>query len=67
MTQFCKHGLPAGMCRLGEFDCEELAWQGLSDKDVKDLADFWEVSDIEIEPFIKMVLQKVKDKKHGQL
>jgi hypothetical protein len=36
-------------------------WQGLSDKDVKDLADFWEVSDIEIENFIKKVLQKVKD------
>ena len=36
-------------------------WQGLSDADVTDLANFWNISDIEIEPFIEMVARKVKE------
>lgn len=41
------------------------AWQGLSDKDVMDLTNFWNISDIEIEPFITMVANKVKEKNNG--
>jgi trehalose/maltose hydrolase-like predicted phosphorylase len=37
-------------------------WQGLSDGDVTDLVNFWDISDIEIEPFIEMVVRKVKEK-----
>jgi trehalose/maltose hydrolase-like predicted phosphorylase len=37
-------------------------WQGLSDGDVTDLVNFWNISDIEIEPFIEMVVRKVKEK-----
>ena len=37
-------------------------WQGLSDDDVTDLINFWNISDIEIEPFIEMVVRKVKEK-----
>ncbi len=34
MTQFCKHGLPLGMCRLGEKDCKQSTWQGLTDDEI---------------------------------
>ena len=37
-------------------------WQGLSDGDVTDLVNFWNISDIEIEPFIELVVRKVKEK-----
>ena len=37
-------------------------WQGLSNNDVTDLVNFWNISDIEIEPFIVMVANKVKEK-----
>jgi trehalose/maltose hydrolase-like predicted phosphorylase len=37
-------------------------WQGLSDDDVTDLVNFWNISDIEIEPFIEMVARKLKEK-----
>jgi hypothetical protein len=40
-------------------------WQGLSDEDVTDLLNFWNISDIEIEPFITMVANKVKEKNNG--
>ena len=40
-------------------------WQGLSDKDVMDLTNFWNISDIEIEPFITMVANKVKENNNG--
>ena len=35
-TAFCKHGVPKGVCRLGEKDCNASpSWQVLSDDDVK--------------------------------
>jgi len=37
-------------------------WQGLSDGDVTDLVNFWNISDIEIEPFIEIVVRKLKEK-----
>lgn len=40
-------------------------WQGLSDKDIVDLTNFWNISDIEIEPFITMVANKVKENNNG--
>jgi len=39
-------------------------WQGLSAAEIKDLANFWDISDIKIEPFIEMVIQKVREKNH---
>ena len=45
--------------------CEILpapSWQGLTDDDVTDLVNFWNISDIEIAPFIEMVVRKLKDK-----
>ena len=36
-------------------------WHDLSDADVTDLANFWNISDIEIQPFIDMVARKVKE------
>ena len=35
-------------------------WQGLSNDDVTDLVNFWNISDIEIEPFIEIVVRKLK-------
>lgn len=40
-------------------------WHELSDEDVTDLLNFWNISDIEIEPFITMVANKVKEKNNG--
>jgi hypothetical protein len=40
-------------------------WQGLTDEEINELADFWDLSDINIEPFIEKVERKVKEKNHG--
>ena len=45
-----------------EIDGSKKEWQELSDDDVTDLVNFWNISDIEIEPFIEMVVRKVKEK-----
>jgi hypothetical protein len=37
-------------------------WHELSDEDVTDLVNFWNISDILLEPFIVMVANKVKEK-----
>lgn len=64
--EFCKHGVPRGVCTLGEKDCNLTPpWHELSDEDVTDLLNFWNISDIEIEPFITMVANKVKEKNNG--
>jgi hypothetical protein len=44
---------------------EQPAWQGLTDEELNELADFWDLSDINIEPFIEKVERKVKEKNHG--
>lgn len=44
---------------------EQPAWQGLTDEEINELADFWDLSDINIEPFIEKVERKVKEKNHG--
>ena len=56
MTEFCKHGVPKGVCRLGEKDCElpsvaELNNEYLRDTYVKGLSSSsWQgLSDDEIE------------------
>ena len=41
-------------------------WQGLTDDEIKDLANFWDISDIKIEPFIEKVIQKIKEKNNGK-
>ena len=38
------------------------SWQGLSAAEIKDLANFWDISDIKIEPFIEKVIQRVVEK-----
>jgi hypothetical protein len=40
-------------------------WQGLTDDEINELADFWDLSDINIEPFIEKVERKVKEKNYG--
>lgn len=40
------------------------SWQGLSDDEVTDLANFWDISDIGIEAFIDKVVRKSKEKNH---
>jgi trehalose/maltose hydrolase-like predicted phosphorylase len=40
-------------------------WQDLSDEEVTDLANFWDISDISIEPFIDKVVRKLKEKNNG--
>jgi hypothetical protein len=40
-------------------------WQDLSDEEVTDLANFWNISDISIEPFIDKVVRKLKEKNNG--
>ena len=42
-------------------------WQDLSDEEVTDLTNFWNISDIGIEPFIDKVMRKLKEKNHGIL
>lgn len=38
------------------------SWKGLSDDEVTDLANFWDISDIGIEAFIDKVVRKSKEK-----
>jgi hypothetical protein len=45
-----------------EIDGLKKEWQGLTDDEIKDLANFWDISDIKIEPFIEMVIQRVLEK-----
>jgi NTP pyrophosphatase (non-canonical NTP hydrolase) len=40
-------------------------WQGLSDDEVTDLANFWNLSDIDIEAFIDKVVHRLKEKNNG--
>jgi hypothetical protein len=35
---YCKHGVPKGVCRLGERDCNPASsWQGLSDDEILEI------------------------------
>lgn len=53
---FCKHGVPKGVCRLGEKDCNPAPpWHELSEVEINALADFWNISDIDIKEFIKKI------------
>jgi hypothetical protein len=45
-----------------EIDGLKKEWKGLTDDEIKDLANFWDISDIKIEPFIEKVIQKVREK-----
>jgi hypothetical protein len=44
---------------------EQSAWQGLTDDEVENLANFWNISDIGIEAFIAKIEHKLKEKNHG--
>ena len=58
----------ATVLRNAQAEIDELKkeWQGLSAAEIKDLANFWDISDIKIEPFIEKVIQKIKEKNNGK-
>ena len=41
-------------------------WQGLTDDEVENLANFWNISDIGIEAYIAKIEHKIKEKNHGR-
>jgi hypothetical protein len=65
---YCKHGVPKGVCTLGEKDCNPApSWQGLSDDEIEDLCQkYWDsAKGYSIADIIDMAEQALKEKNHG--
>ena len=78
---FCKHGVPKGVCRLGEKDCglpsvaeytyvEGLSqpapsWQGLSDDEIDKLYADWERGQTDYSNYARAIEQALKEKNNG--
>ena len=63
---FCKHGVPRGVCTLGEKDCNPApSWTELSEVEINALADFWNISDIDIKEFIRKIERMSKEINNG--